>query len=185
MVKCNKERIKEFDSQFTITSDLKSTNDCEQDLVDADFLDFKTDMDNRSFYEKTAFNLCEDLIYVKNEEALWRTIVGEIKTPQGVLNNSIGQQSYGCSIWEFRGQILDSLTVKEIEYEIIRTCLRYPEINNVIHIESYIDDKEGALFVTLTLDTIYGSFDGHIAIPNAFRSDKNWQLADAKFFNKS
>lgn len=184
-MKCNRERVKEFDSSFVITSDFNTIDGCEQNLINADFLDFKTDMDNRSFYEKTAFNKCEDLVYVQNEEGLWRTIVGEIKTPRGALSNSIGQQSYGCAIWEVRGQVLDSLTVKEIEYEIIQTCIRYPEVNNVIYIESYVDDKAGALFVTLTLDTIYGNFDGHIAIPRALRSDKDWQPASTKFFNKS
>ncbi len=183
MVKCNSERIKEFDSQFTVTSDFDTDNECEQNLINADFLDFKTDMDNRSFYEKTAWNLCEDLIYVQNEEALWQTIVGEIKTPLGALSNSIGQQSYGCSIWELRGQVLDSLTIKEIEYDIIQTCIKYPEVNNVTYIESFVDDKDGALFVTLTIDSIYGSFDGHLRIPKALRSDKDWTSASKKFFN--
>lgn len=182
MVKCNRERVKEFNSHFIVTSDLSEAS-CEQNLVDADFLDFKTDMDNRSFYEKTAWNHCEDLIYVKNEEALWRTIVGEIKTPLGALSNSIGQQSYGCSIWDLKGEILDSLTIKEVEYDIIQTCLRYPEVNNVIDIKSYVSDKDGALFVTLTIDSIYGNFDGHIAIPHALRSDRPWVLSSDKFFH--
>lgn len=182
MVKCNRERVKEFTSEFTVTSDFEVENNCEPDLSDADFLDFKSDMDNLSFYEKTAWNGCEDLIYIKNEEALWQTIVGEIKTPTAALSNSIGQQSYGCSIWELRGQVLDSLTIKEIEYEIIQTCLKYPEVNNVTYIESYVSDKDGALFVTLTLDSIYGSFDSRLRIPKALRSDKKWQRADDKFF---
>ena len=79
--------------------------------------------------------------------------------------------------------MLDSLTIKEIEYEIIQTCLRYPEVNNVIYIESFVDDKDGAIFITLTLDSIYGSFDGHLRIPNALRSEKKWVKADDKFFN--
>lgn len=181
MVKCNRERVKDFNS-FIMESDFIDTS-CEQNLVDADFLDFKTDMDNRSFYEKTAWNHCEDLIYVKNEEALWRTIVGEIKTPLGALSNSIGQQSYGCSIWELRGEILDSLTIKEIEYDIIQTCLRYPEVNNVIDIKSYVSDKDGALLINLTIDSIYGTFDGHLAIPKAIQSDKPWVLSGNKFFS--
>ena len=52
MVKCNRERLKEFDSQFTVLSDFDIEDNCEQILTDADFLDFKSDMDNRSFYEK-------------------------------------------------------------------------------------------------------------------------------------
>lgn len=183
MVKCNRERVKDFNSYFVATSDYDVETSCEQILTNADFLDFKSDMDNRSFYEKTAWNHCEDLIYVKNEEALWQTIVGEIKTPLGALSNSIGQQSYGCSIWNLKGEVLDSLTIKEAEYELIQTCLRYPEVNNVTNIESYVADKDGALYVTMTLDSIYGSFDGLLRIPNALRSDKPWVPADDKFFS--
>ena len=182
MIKCNRERIKEFDSQFTVTSDFEDEVNCEQILDNADFLDFKTDMDDRSFYEKTAWNKCEDLIYVKNEEALWQTIVGEIKTPLGALSNSIGQQAYGCSIWEIRGEVIDSLTIKEVEYEIVQTCIRYPEVNNVTYIESFVDDSDGALFITLTLDTIYGSFDNRLRIPRALKSNKNWKPTDDKSF---
>ena len=178
---CNRERIKEFDSQFTITSELPVNSNCEQNLSDADMLDFRTEMDNRSFYEKTEWNACEDLIYTKNEETLWQCIVGEIKTPYGALNNSIGQATYGCSIWDYRGMVLDSLNISEIEYHIIKTCLKYPEVNNVIDIQSYVGD-DTALFITLTIDSIYGSFDGHMRIPSAFRSDKDWRLADDKFF---
>ena len=182
MIKCNRERLKEFDSQFTVISDFDNDASCEQNLVNADFLDFKTDMDNRSFYEKTAWNKCEDLIYVQNEEALWQTIVGEIKTPLGALSNSIGQQRYGCSIWDLQGETLDSLTIKEMEYEIIQTCIKYPEVNNVTYIESFVDDKAGALFIDLTIDSIYGSFDSRLRIPHAYRSNKDWTPAAHKFF---
>ena len=44
MVKCNRERLKEFDSQFTVLSDFDIEDNCEQILTDADFLDFKSDM---------------------------------------------------------------------------------------------------------------------------------------------
>ena len=181
MTICNTNRVKDT-LDTTINSEIEPRT-CRQDLSNADFLDFKTDMDNLSFYEKTAWNGCEDLIFVKNEEALWQTIVGEIKTPLGALSNSIGQQSYGCSIWELRGQVLDSLTIKEIENEIIKTCLKYPEVNNVINIESYVANNDRALYITLTLDTIYDTFDGTMRIPNALRSDKNWRKADDKFFS--
>lgn len=181
MTICNTNRVKDEITE-TIDSDITPRN-CKQNISNADMLDFKTDMDNLSFYEKTSWNACEDLIYVQNEECLWQTIVGEIKTPLGVLNNSIGQQGYGCSIWELRGQVLDSLTVKEIEHEIINTCLKYPEVTNVIDIESYVANEDGALYVELTLDTIYGTFDGSLRIPNALRSNKKWQKTDDKFFN--
>lgn len=182
MVICNRERIKEFDSQFTITSELDIDSNCEQNMSDADMIDFRTEMDDRSFYEKTEWNACEDLIYTKNEEALWQCIVGEIKTPYGALSNSIGQNKYGCSIWDYKGEILDSLNISEIEYHIIKTCIKYPEVNNVTDIQTYIGD-DTALFITLTVDSIYGSFDGHMRIPSAFRSDKDWRLADDKFFS--
>ena len=181
MTVCNTNRVKD-ELDTTIESEIEPQN-CTQDLSNADMLDFKTDMDNLHFYEKTAWNRCDDLIYVKNEECLWQTIVGEIKTPLGALSNSIGQQNYGCSIWELKGQIIDSLTIKEIENEVIKTCLKYQEVNNVIGIETYVAEKDGALFIELTLDSIYGTFDGMLRIPNALRSDRNWKLADEKFFS--
>ena len=104
MVVCNTKRVKKVGTDI-IFSEFEMA-DCEQRLTDADMLDFMTDMDDLSFYEKTAWNQCEDLIYVKNEEALWQTIVGEIKTPYGALNNSIGQANYGCRIWDYIGELL-------------------------------------------------------------------------------
>lgn len=181
MVICNRERTKIFTSDAVAVSEIKSS-DCTQNLIDADFIDFKTDMDNRHFYEKAAWNECQDLIYVQNEEALWQTIVGEIKTPKGALSNSIGQAGYGCEIWSYKGAILDSLNVSEIEYYIIQTCIAYPEVNNVINIETLIGDRD-SLFITVTLDTIYGAFDGHLRIPSAFRSDKDWKPIDTQFFS--
>ena len=63
MVLCNRERVKEFNSQFTVTSDIETKDECSQNLTDADFIDYKSRMDNLSFYEKTDWNACEDLIY--------------------------------------------------------------------------------------------------------------------------
>ena len=117
---------------------------------------------------------CEDLIYVKNEEALWQTIVGEIKTPYGVLSNSIGQAGYGCGIWDYIGEVIDSLNVQSIEYEVIQTCNKYPEVNNVIDIET-LYGNDSALLIRVTLDTIYGEFDGHLRIPTAFTSKRGWK----------
>ena len=181
MVICNRERIKILTSDAVAVSELPSS-DCTQNLIDADFIDFRTEMDNRHFYEKTDWNECQDLIYVQNEEALWQTIVGEIKTPKGALNNSIGQAGYGCEIWSYKGSVLDSLDISEIEYYIIQCCLKYPEVNNVINIESFVGDRD-SLFITLTLDSIYGAFDGKLRIPTAFRSDKSWRPADDVFFS--
>lgn len=183
MVTCNRERLKTFTSSEIAVSELESSN-CEQNLIDADFLDFRTEMDSLSFYEKTEWNMCEDLIYVQNEEALWQTIVGEIKTPKGALNNSIGQSNYGCEIWEYRGKVLNSLDISEIEYYIIQCCIKYAEVNNVINIETFIGEDKTSLFITLTLDSIYGTFDSHLRIPSAKRTEKEWKQSDY-YFNRT
>lgn len=168
MTTCNTKRIKKVQNDI-IYSEIEPI-ECDQDLSNADMLDFMTDMDSLSFYEKTAKNRCDDLIYVKNEEALWQTIVGEIKTPYGVLNNSIGQSTYGCLIWNYIGQTLDSLDIKSIEYDVIDVCLKYPEVNNVINIETYATKEVSMLLIVVTIDSIYGTFDGHLRIPTAFAS---------------
>lgn len=173
MTKCNRERIKNFTSDF-ITSEFEIIENCNQDLSNADMLDFRPKMDNLSFYEKTDWNACEDLIYDINEQALWTAIVGEIKTPKGVLSNSVGQSNYGCDIWNYMGENLDSLTISEIENDIINLCNKYPEVNNVIQIESYTAERN-MLLIKIALDTIYGTYDGSIHIPTAKISDKNWQ----------
>lgn len=172
MVKCNTKRVKKVDNDI-IFSEIEMV-DCEQDISDADMLDFLTDMDNLSFYEKTGFNNCEDLIYVKNEEALWQTIVGEIKTPYGALSNSIGQARYGCRIWDYIGEVIDSLNVQSIEHEVIQTCNKYPEVNNVIDIET-LYGNDASLLIQVSLDTIYGEFDGHLRIPTAITPKKRWK----------
>ena len=177
---CNTNRIKKGENSVIFSS--IEIADCEQKLDDADMLDFMTDMDNLSFYEKTAWNRCEDLIYVKNEEALWQTIVGEIKTPYGVLNNSIGQARYGCRIWDYIGEKIDSLNIQSIEYEVIQVCLKYPEVNNVIDIKTYTGDNS-SLLIEVTLDTIYDKFDGTLRIPTAYTPNKHWNRNSKKYFN--
>lgn len=239
MVKCNRERIKDFTSEFLFESEMDSTETCEQDLTNADMIDFRTEMDSLSFYEKTEWNQCEDLIYTINEETLWQCIVGEIKTPRGALSNSVGQAGYGCDIWKSIGENLDSLTIAEIENDIINTCNKYPEVNNVIGIDSYVNSgtpggpiknmyydseaekyriqydnngevtekehtiaynentgkyyspfrdtyqadhaKNNMLLIKVTLDTIYGTFDGTLRIPTAYTSQKGWVPADERF----
>ena len=172
MIVCNSKRVKKVKNDI-IFSEMEMT-ECEQNISNADMLDFMTDMDDLSFYEKTAWNNCDDLIYVKNEEALWQTIVGEIKTPYGVLSNSIGQAGYGCGIWDYIGEVIDSLNVQSIEYEVIQTCNKYPEVNNVINIETLFGN-DASLLIQVSLDTIYGTFDGHLRIPTAFTSRKGWK----------
>ena len=183
MAKCNRERIKEFTSEFAVSSDADAYIGCEQNLANADMLDFEAEMDNLSFYEKTKWNKCEDLIYVANEKALWQCIVGEVKTPRGALSNSVGQSNYGCDIWNTLGENLTSLDIKEIENEVIRVCLKYPEVHNVIGIESYFADVNKSLLIKITLDTIYGVYGGELHIPTAHISNKNWKLINEKYFN--
>ena len=172
MIECNAKRVKKNDDNDIILSEIDII-ECEQKLDNADMLDFMTNMDDLSFYEKTAWNQCHDLIYVKNEEALWQTIVGEIKTPYGALSNSVGQNEYGCLIWNYIGSNLDSLDIKSLEYDVIDVCLKYPEVNNVINIDTYTDMHD--LLIILTIDSIYGTFDGHLRIPTAYRS-KKWNI---------
>ena len=180
MVICNSKRVRKEKNDI-IFSEIEMV-DCEQNISGADMLDFMTKMDNLSFYEKTAFNACEDLIYVQNEEALWQTIVGEIKTPYGALNNSVGQGQYGCRIWDYIGKAIDSLNVQSIEHEVILTCNKYPEVNNVIDIETLYGDN-ASLLIRVSLDTIYGEFDGHLRIPTAFTSKKQWKQNSQRTFS--
>lgn len=184
MVICNRERIKEIDSNIDINSDIdkcpKQNDDCCQNILhNPDMIDFRTKMDQRHFYEKTDYP-CDDLWLIANEECLWQCLVGEIKTPYRALNNSIGQGEYGCKIWSLMGENVDSLLVKEFESLIIETCLKYNEVKNVIKINTKIGDLNSFL-VELTIDSIYGTFDGIIRIPNALPSNKKWVDSDALF----
>ena len=185
MVTCNRERIKEIKSEIEIDSYIdhcpKHHEDCCQNILNnPDMTDFRTKMDNLSFYEKTDYP-CHDLWLIQNEECLWQCLVGEIKTPYGALRNSIGQASYGCHIWELMGDNIDSLMVKEFESLIIETCLKYPEVNNVTHIETKIGSQTGSLLCEITIDSIYGTFDGKIRIPKSFPTKQVW-TSSKKYF---
>lgn len=168
MVTCNREIIKTIESENIdeAVSDFDEIK-CQNLNPNADMLDFRTDMDQLSFYEKTDFEPCKDLWMISDEECLWQCIVGEIKTPYRSLSNSLGQMNYGCEIWKLMGRNIDSLEIKDFEYYIIKTCLKYPEVNNVTFIETKIGTKTHSFLVTITIDSIYGSFDGIIRIPNA------------------
>lgn len=183
MVICNRERIKQMDSEIDINSDLdpcpKQKNCCQNILHNPDIIDYRTKMDQLHFYEKTDYP-CDDLWLIENEECLWQCLVGEIKTPYGVLSNSIGQATYGCRIWDLMGENIDSLMVREFESLIIETCLKYTEVNNVIDINTKIGNMDSFL-VEITIDSIYGVFDGRIRIPNALPSNKKWVDSDALF----
>lgn len=178
MVRCNREIIK------TITSDIDPVDSnldddivhCNNILENPDMIDFLTTKDQMHFYEKTNLKPCDDLWLISNEECLWQAIVGEIKTPYGDLSNSIGQADYGCKIWSLIGEPLDSLVVKEYESYIVETCLKYPEVNNVLKIETKIGERDSVLSF-ITIDSIYGTFDGVTHIPMALPTEKDWRPA--------
>lgn len=188
MVICNRERVKTIESS-EIDSDLsfckeKQSKCCDNLLENPDIIDIRTDMDRLSFYEKTDIGWpCEDVWLIANEECLWQCIVGEVKTPYGVLSNSIGQAKYGCKIWDLLGQRLDSNDVREFEIFIIETCLKYSEVRNVTNIETKIADDVSSLLCYITIDSIYGVFDGEIRIPNVKPSRKNW-ISSKKMFHR-
>ena len=174
MVICNREIAKTIESEVTVTSTEPAKSKCQQNLSNADMIDYRTKMDNLSFYEKTDFNPCDDLMLIANEETLWQCIVGEVKTPYGDLRNSVGQATYGCRIWSLIGENIDSLMIKEFKSYIIETCLKYAEVNNVIDIDVKVGNKN-VFFCELKIDSIYGTFDGSMRIPFAYPSNYNWR----------
>ena len=182
MKTCNREIIKilESDNIDEIDSDFNERT-CQNINPNADMLDFRTEMDQLSFYEKTDFEPCHDLWMVSDAECLWQCIVGEVKTPYRSLANSLGQLNYGCKIWGMIGRNIDPLEIKDFEYYIIETCLKYPEVNNVTHIETKIGNKTGALLCEITIDSIYGTFDGKIRIPKSFPTKQTW-TSSKKYF---
>lgn len=175
MTICNKEIIKTIESNDLdeIDSDITIRN-CQNRNENADMMDFRTDMDQVHFYEKTDFEPCKDLWMIDNEECLWQCIVGEIKTPFRALKNSLGQFNYGCKIWEKIGQRMDDLDVKEFEAYIIETCLKYPEVYNVIGIDTKIGTQTKAILCEIVIDSVYGQFTGVTRIPNAKPTRQNW-----------
>lgn len=174
MVICNRQLIKEAESEIIQSDD--PIDKCQENLlIDADIIDFRTKMDDLSFYEKTDFEPCNDLWLISNAECLWQMLVGEIKTPLGVLP-SIGQEKYGCRIWSKMGKNIDGLTLTEFKHDIIQTCIKHPEVNNVIKIDLYTGNY-GSLLVILKIDSIYGVFTGETRIPNAIASNYNWKKA--------
>lgn len=184
MVICNRERVKVIESDMDSDLDACPKNKdkcCENKLDNPDLIDFRTEMDQLSFYEKTDFQPCDDLWLIANEECLWQCIVGEIKTPLHALKNSIGQADYGCDIWSVMGKNIDVLDVKQFEKYIIDTCLKYPEVKNVIGIETKIGTELQSFLCHVAIDSIYGTFDGHIRIPNAKPTEKTWIPSDRMF----
>lgn len=175
MNKCNAEVIKviESDELDEIDSEFDEIT-CQNINPNADMLDFRTDMDELSFMEKTDFQPCKDLWMISDEECLWQCIVGEIKTPYRSLSNSIGQMNYGCQIWKLVGKNVDPLDIKDFEYYIIQTCLKYPEVNNVTHIETRIGSKSKSFLCNITIDSIYGTFTGVTRIPRSFPTQQRW-----------
>ena len=182
MVICNRELIKTIESD-DLDEPISEfdTVQCQNLNPNADLLDFRTEMDQRSFYERSDFNPCRDLWMISDEECLWQAIVGEIKTPYRALANSIGQLNYGCEIWSLMGQNVDHLLVKEFEHYIIQTCLKYPEVNNVTNINTKIGEESGSFLCEITIDSIYGVFNGVTRIPNAKPTRKRWIPTDTMF----
>lgn len=178
MTTCNREIVKTIESENLdeIVSDFDEIK-CQNLNPNADILDFRTDMDQLSFYEKTNFEPCKDLWMVSNEECLWQCIVGEIKTPYQALSNSLGQMNYGCKIWQLMGQNVDHLLVKDFESYIIETCLKYPEVRNVTNIDTKIGEDTGSFLCEITIDSIYGTFNGITRIPQAKPTMKKWTSA--------
>lgn len=182
MVTCNREIIQTLESEEIdeIESDFNQRT-CQNINPNADMLDFRTDMDQLSFYEKTDFDPCNDLWMISDAECLWQCIVGEVKTPYRSLAHSLGQLNYGCQIWKMIGQNLDALDIKTFEHYIIETCLKYPEVNNVTYIETKIGQQSGTLLCNIIIDSIYGSFDGSIRIPKSFPTKQTW-TSSKKYF---
>lgn len=177
MVVCNKELIQTIqsneDDMDEITSDFDEIK-CQNLNPNADLLDFRTEMDQLSFYEKTDFEPCKDLWMISDAECLWQCIVGEVKTPYGALSNSLGQMNYGCKIWKIMGRKIDHLEIRDFESYIIETCLKYPEVINVTNIDTKVGVDSGSFLCNITIDSIYGPFSGELRIPNAKPSKKHW-----------
>lgn len=182
MVVCNREIVKTIESENIddATSDFDEIK-CQNLNPNADMLDFRTEMDQLSFFEKTDFEPCKDLWMISDAECLWQCIVGEIKTPYRSLRNSLGQMNYGCEIWKMIGRNIDPLEIKDFEYYIIQTCLKYPEVNNVTHIETKLGTKTGSFLCEITIDSIYGSFTGVVRIPKAKPTQQAWTSAKKYF----
>ena len=79
------------------------------------------------------------------------------------------------------GRNIDPLMIIDFEYYIMETCLKYPEVNNVTHIETKIGSESGSFLCEITLDSIYGTFDGKVRIPKALPTKKVW-TPSSKYF---
>lgn len=182
MVTCNREIVKTLESENIdeIVSDFNERT-CQNINPGADMLDFRTEMDQLSFYEKTDFEPCKDLWMISDAECLWQCIVGEVKTPYRSLSHSLGQLNYGCRIWQMIGRNMDPLEIKDFEHYIIETCLKYPEVNNVTYIETKVGEQTGSLLCEITIDSIYGTFDGTIRIPKSLPTQQVW-TSSKKYF---
>lgn len=182
MVTCNREIVKIAKSE-NIEEPISDFDEikCQNLNANADILDFRTEMDQLSFFEKTDFEPCKDLWMVSDAECLWQCIVGEIKTPYRSLSNSIGQLNYGCEIWKMIGRNIDPLEIKDFEYYIIKTCQKYPEVNNVTNIDTKIGSESGSFLCEITIDSIYGTFNGVVRIPKALPTNKIW-TSSKKYF---
>lgn len=130
-----------------------------------DILDFRTDK-YEGFLELTYIKDENDIEMVADAAALWMAIEGEICTPLGVVKG-IGQENYGCRIWELLGQRLTKM-----EIETARTFVSQLQYNYPTEVYSFTEVLvtpfgRAYLRIDVTVDSIYGSFTGvtHVAIP--------------------
>lgn len=129
-----------------------------------DTLDFSTEM-YEGFNELTYIINESDIEMIGDAEALWQAIEGEIKTPLGVIKG-IGQENYGCRIWELLGQGLTNLEVRTAESFVGQLAYNYQiEVNQFTEVKVTPYGRE-YLRVDVTVDSIYGIFTGvtHIAV---------------------
>ena len=100
---CNRERVQNATENEIVPSDVQYCKKgcCPEDLIaKGDINDILTDLHPEGWGEVTDFDHCDgDISITKDEETLWQALIGEIKTPLGVLP-STGQSSYGCQIWD-------------------------------------------------------------------------------------
>src|SRR5574344_2955614 len=159
---CNRDRIQNGLSDVNEPdSDVRCQGKCCVDDLSAkkDIQDILTDLHAAGRGEVTDFSSCDnDISLVEDEEALWQALIGEIKTPLGVLP-SVNQNKYGCQIWDLMGDKIDDLFEETFRFYILKMCQQYPEIISVPVIGIRYGDK-GSLALEMTVNSIYGDFTG-------------------------
>ena|SRR5574344_1631797 len=159
---CNRDRIQDGISDvYEAGSEIDCYGKCCVDDLTSkgDIQDLLTDLHPEGWGEITDFDACDnDISLVEDEEALWQALIGEIKTPLGVLP-SIGQNTYGCQIWDLMGEKIDGNFEQTFTFYIKKMCNQYPEIISVPFVKLRYGDK-GSLALEMTVNSIYGDFTG-------------------------